>query len=1112
MDPVSAVGVAAAALQFLDASIKAYSVFQEIRKSAESATERNMQLENNLQSAQSLRNSLASSPSPQGATDPVSKLTVKCTSEADELLGLLKYVRGYGEDISSIRATFRAARKEKRIKELHGSLKEDQNTLNQMISETLLPSINSLTVLQSNEFANINSTGQKLIKEQIEQRKIQEDRHTIVAGGLDSIQHNMQLRNNTDDQARLWRELLESLWFPEIDQRQNQIKEPAPSTLDWLFTPPKLESGSGEDEDRETDSEWSNFKEWLCQDTSTYWISGKAGSGKSTLMAHIVDDRRTHEFLGTWSSGYELKVLSFFFWRAGSSLQNSVLGLLRSILYQLCVSQPAITDHISSSLPSSIGIPTWTEKRLLNTIAEVIQTSQGFRFCIFIDGLDEYTDPYDYLLDCIEKLQSCGNVKSCVSSRPELELVMRFQSVKQLRLQDLNRADIKKFVKQTLARTQLSEHQRSHLIRKVVERSEGVFLWASLVTQSLVKGSKAGDDEEIMQRRLESLPRDMNQLFERMLSEVEPVYQKSLDFYIQLMVLAKGDGAWPILFHSVAVITTSLLTKEINTYEEFSEECDRTKTQITTQSAGLLEIFNMEQFMDEAKYEWDQATFHFASDQLDFTSEFASLNRHRCGQNVPYPTIFVYEGQHIAWIHRSAFEFLSNQKIVPVEFGSSSEGVFRQISEGWMRFIRAAPSVDYQNTLPKVISTSYRLSRLFSFIRKRYKIYPKTGSALLDKLHSIYEHGDPYELRSYDTGPWAPSDIHESTGETEFWSECAKHGLVSYIYSRVDHILEGTDREPVIARLLFHLLWRWRADSDYEYTGTGNFTSLVNNLADGLYKCTIQRLNIGGAAQSPRWKCIAPYETRISSIFPQPRVTPTFSCATWKEPAVGGSLGTIVDLLNIVSIIQYHSRPHPLRGSTTFSTLMDATGLYVALKLGLRRVYIQLSGKAYMAAGITLDKLEGVLGSCVRAAEFDGAVRILCAPWLKTQEDWRPDPELGYPQFVTLQPSNTTSDQLLNLIHYRVARLDDIGFNMIQNMRQHREKVCENLIREIKSAEQGLDGGQQLIAAACVKAGFLYSDDEYTYNDTPEETDDEYISDEVSEGSDSDRGGIIIDY
>lgn len=150
-------------------------------------------------------------------------------------------------------------------------------------------------------FADNDANTQKLIKEQTEQRKIQTDKHTTVLGTLNRVQHGLELHVEETTRSKIRNNLLASLWFPEIDQRRSEIKEPAPRTLDWLFdSDSDSHSHSNSDSDSHSDShpnaKWSDFRQWLRgEDASTYWICGKAGSGKSTLMAHIVDDERTCE-------------------------------------------------------------------------------------------------------------------------------------------------------------------------------------------------------------------------------------------------------------------------------------------------------------------------------------------------------------------------------------------------------------------------------------------------------------------------------------------------------------------------------------------------------------------------------------------------------------------------------------------------------------------------------------------------------------------------------------------------------------------------------------------------------------------------------------------------
>ena len=235
--------------------------------------------------------------------------------------------------------------------------------------------------------------------------------------------HNAETRWSDKHRTELHQRLLDSLSFPDMDQRRINIKNASPGTLDWLYD---MQSNP-------TARPWAHFGMWLRKDSSVYWVSGKAASEKSTLMAHIVDDQRTYDGLREWSPGFELYVLSFYFWRPGSALQSSNVGLLRSLLHQICVFFPAVIDKILK--PKSI----WTEKSLTTGILNALGMIKRAKFCLFIDGLDEYDGDYDDLLDLLFQLQQLDCIKCCVSSRPETNLRSRLKACDQLRLEDWNR-------------------------------------------------------------------------------------------------------------------------------------------------------------------------------------------------------------------------------------------------------------------------------------------------------------------------------------------------------------------------------------------------------------------------------------------------------------------------------------------------------------------------------------------------------------------------------------------------------------------------------------------------------------------------------------------------
>ncbi|KAM0271639.1 hypothetical protein ACHAQH_009027 [Verticillium albo-atrum] len=56
---------------------------------------------------------------------------------------------------------------------------------------------------------------------------------------------------------------------------------------------------------------WDSFINWLRSDSPVYWISGKPGSGKTTLMNYMVSNPRTATALRVWSPNF--LIVSHFF-------------------------------------------------------------------------------------------------------------------------------------------------------------------------------------------------------------------------------------------------------------------------------------------------------------------------------------------------------------------------------------------------------------------------------------------------------------------------------------------------------------------------------------------------------------------------------------------------------------------------------------------------------------------------------------------------------------------------------------------------------------------------------------------------------------------------------
>ena len=139
--------------------------------------------------------------------------------------------------------------------------------------------------------------------------------------------------------ARRYQEIVDSLFYPDISSRQEQVDsqfDGIKNTYDWVFDEPQTRVlGSYNKSSLEPAPRWDNFAGWLKSGHGVYWINGKAGSGKSTLMNHICNHSRRLELLEEWQSNTRLLTPTFFFWSAGSRLQKSIDGLLRCLIYQI---------------------------------------------------------------------------------------------------------------------------------------------------------------------------------------------------------------------------------------------------------------------------------------------------------------------------------------------------------------------------------------------------------------------------------------------------------------------------------------------------------------------------------------------------------------------------------------------------------------------------------------------------------------------------------------------------------------------------------------------------------------------------------------------------------
>ncbi|KAK3335128.1 hypothetical protein B0T19DRAFT_350465 [Cercophora scortea] len=126
--------------------------------------------------------------------------------------------------------------------------------------------------------------------------------------------------------------IMKCLCASERDARIEQIDPNSGHTFHWVFDKPSV-----------------GLSQWLQRGQGIFWISGKPGSGKSTLMKFVHRDPRTTELLHRWKSSARQVRASFFFHHRGTAAQKSFEGLLQGIISQILEAQPELMAVIRAA-------------------------------------------------------------------------------------------------------------------------------------------------------------------------------------------------------------------------------------------------------------------------------------------------------------------------------------------------------------------------------------------------------------------------------------------------------------------------------------------------------------------------------------------------------------------------------------------------------------------------------------------------------------------------------------------------------------------------------------------------------------------------------------------
>ena len=390
---------------------------------------------------------------------------------------------------------------------------------------------------------------------------------------------------------------LDALAFEEMNYREQEIREAHTDSCTWVL-------------------KHASYLEWNRRGSGLLGIRGKPGSGKSTLMKRIFQ-------IFNDQTSQDVVQLAFFFHRRGTPLQQTLLGMFRTLLYQLLTQIPTMGGQFRTLCEEKRK---WQEEPGKNWnwrveelrpvfCSTLLAAAKHSKITMFVDALDEAShgdsthafdqdrdqtaqDIVSFLYEVNEKLVAQSAATSiCFSCRhfPIIAVRNGYEIV----VENNNHDDIVSYTHENLKNRLDIEAEPGaediivSLREKIVSRASGVFMWVVLIVPLVASQYNKGYSLETIEKNLSAVPNGLHDIYQHILTR-EIYYEdrpKTL-LVMSWIYLAGRPLSVPDLRFALASDDDSIHAGQnlLKESKDFVENDYRMKRLITSLTGGLAEV------------------------------------------------------------------------------------------------------------------------------------------------------------------------------------------------------------------------------------------------------------------------------------------------------------------------------------------------------------------------------------------------------------------------------------------------------------------------------------------------------------------------------------------